>query len=119
MAHAVDGSGCCVPGKPGIEPAMAASEVGESSGSLEISPGSSTERGVEIMSKSETALARSEAPSPFGWLESFGPFGDLFGRRNRWIEDFFGENRLSLAVPRLPLDVTEADGRYVLTAEVP
>ena len=69
------------------------------------------------MSKTERALARLE--TPFGWLER-GPFAELFGghRMQRFFDEAFGDRRLAnLAAP--PLDVTEADGHYVLTAEVP
>ena len=70
------------------------------------------------MSKTERSLARAE--HPFGWLER-GPFAEFFAgpaRMQRWFDDAFGEHGLG-RIPSLPLDVTEADGHYVLTAEVP
>jgi len=70
------------------------------------------------MSESEAAVARAEESSPLGWLESFAPFADLFGRRNRWIEEFFADQRLASVMPKLPIDVTESEKEYVVTAEV-
>lgn len=70
------------------------------------------------MSRTERALARAE--HPFGWLER-SPFAELFGgpsRMQRWFDDAFGD-RVLPRIPALPLDVTEADGHYVMTAEVP
>jgi HSP20 family protein len=66
----------------------------------------------------ERALARLE--HPFGWLER-SPFADFFGgptRMHRFFDDTFGERGVA-GIPALPLDVTEADGHYVLTAELP
>ena len=69
------------------------------------------------MSKTERSLARVE--TPFGWLER-SPFPELFGgsRMQRFFDEAFGDRGLA-SIPALPLDVTEADGHYVLTAEVP
>jgi HSP20 family protein len=69
------------------------------------------------MSKTERSLARAE--TPFGWLER-SPFSELFGgpRLQRWFDEAFTERGLA-GIPALPLDVTEADGHYVLTADVP
>ncbi len=70
------------------------------------------------MGKTERGLARLE--TPFGWLER-SPFADLFGgstRMQRFFDDAFAERGVA-SIPALPLDVTEADGHYVLTAEVP
>ena len=71
------------------------------------------------MAQSERSIARSEA-TPFGWLENWNPFSDFFesSLRNRMLDEFFGERR-RMGIPAMPLDVTEADGKYVLTAEVP
>ena len=63
-------------------------------------------------------LSRSDRPS--GWLDR-SPFSDLFdspGRMNRWMHDFFRDRNFP-ALPALPVDVTEDDGHYVLSAELP
>ena len=65
------------------------------------------------MSRSQPALARAES-TPFGWLESWNPFSELFASpfQSRALEEFFGE-RLRTRIPSMPVDVTEADGQYV------
>jgi HSP20 family protein len=70
------------------------------------------------MANPERSLARIE--TPFGWLER-GPFAELFGgslRMPRFFDEAFGERGIA-GIPAMPLDVTEADGHYVVTAEVP
>ena len=70
------------------------------------------------MARLEGSLIRSERP-PFGWLERWSPFSDLFGTsRRRGPDDFFTEPRLP-AIVYPAVDVTETDDRYVLSAEIP
>src|SRR5688572_22864127 len=65
-----------------------------------------------LMAKTERSLARVD--TPFGFSELFG--GPA--RMQRWMEEAFGDRGLA-SLPALPLDVTEADGHYVMTAELP
>ena len=61
----------------------------------------------------------SRLDRPFGWLER-SPFSDLFdspGRMDRWMQDFFRDRSFGKA--DFPVDVTEADANYIVSAEVP
>jgi len=64
--------------------------------------------------KQESGLARRD---PFGELMSLDPWAG-FGDLSRRLESLFGERR-SLASLVPAVDVTESDGEYTITAELP
>ena len=66
--------------------------------------------------ESEARLVRWD---PFRELGLWEPFGRRGSRLGRLLDETFGETagRDLISVP--PVDVTESDGEYVITAEVP
>lgn len=67
------------------------------------------------MAREEHALSRREPG--FGRFEPWNPFRELLAMdRGRWLDDLLGERRLA---PVLPIDVTETDGKYRVSVEVP
>jgi HSP20 family protein len=58
----------------------------------------------------------AERWEPFGGFEGFG---ELSRRLDRMMDEMLGETARRPAVLEIPVDVVEADGSYVISAEIP
>ena len=67
----------------------------------------------------ETTERRVSRWDPFAELASFGDFPSFRSRLGRLLEGSLGEEIGPSIVPAPAVDITESDGEYAITAEIP